>query len=337
MSEGNHLECDTTMGNLNRFLFGTLSFEPETDKPNIWLNKVIPLDIYHSMNPDVREIIQTPSPKWVPVSVPVSVSLYEQSMYNKFKHKFRHYKHLQKGKMLTTFNLVIDVFSYAESLKRQVEKDTKEEKKQETKNANHKENENRVLIKGQYWEKFNGFMNLRNSIYPIGEFAPRCNRCATFGVFRGLIACYIISYITGKPFQCIAELCAHCFWLYRRIQLNTTAKLRLTSEFLTFVYSPENQKHMTQVNYTLYQDIPKKHIFPEQNIWFRPYDSDQVYGLFQTIEYPKNTPQAIRSFAGIPTWGPYAIHEMEYMFHEQEKRTRKRKHEEAFASEHGMP
>jgi hypothetical protein len=354
MSEEINFNYDPIMGGLNRFLSGSLSFEPETDKPNIWLNKVIPLDIYHSMDPDIEELTQPPQPppKWVPSSIP----LFEQKMYIKFKHKFRHYEHLQEGEILMSFNLAIDVFMFARSLKIQSEecankrnkwektedenrKKTEDEnrKKTEDENRKKKEDENYILIRGRHWEKFNGFMSLRNSVYPTGEFASRGHRCGAFGMLRGLITCYIIDYVKGVPFQCIAELCAHCFWLYRRTQLNTTAKLRLTTEFLIYVYSSENQKNMTPMNYALCQEVPKNLIFPEKNIWFRPADSDQLYGLFPTIKYPKNPPLAIRSFAPVKDWDPYIIHEMEDIVQEQEQMNRKRQHEAAFAYENGIP
>ena len=329
LRSNNMLGYDPSLGNLNRFLSGALSFEPETNP------KIFPYDV---------ELAQTPLPEWVPDAV----TLRELMTYIKFKHKCREYCNLSEEKMLMTFNFTIGVYKFADSLMQQAAEEyeaaevaaleaaeaaTRKVAEQKTVHVD----ENYIFIKGYYWKRFNGFMNLSNSLYPIGKFAPRCHRCATFGVFRGLIPCYIVTEMKGLPYQCMAELCTHCFWLYRKIQLNTTAKLRLTSEFLEYVYLPENQKHMTHVNYMLYRDVPKGSIFPESNIWVKTCDSDRVYGLFKTMEYPANPPRAIRTMDIVPDWDPSTMYEMEHLIHDQEQRTRKRHYEEAFAYEHVLP
>jgi hypothetical protein len=325
------LYYDLSLGSPDSFLSGPLISATEDDSEYDRLPRVLPLS-----DPVAKPWKQE------------QASRHKQLGYIHFKSRFSGYDNLSEDKMYMTFNFTMDVYKYADSLIWQSDQDYAErqaEQQEVIKAAERRADEQRnaqlnegyIFIKGRHWKKFNGFMNLSKGIYPIGEFAARCHRCATFGVFRGLIACYVLTNVNGKYRQCMTELCAHCFWTYRKIQLHTTSELGISTDLMNFVYSLENKKYMIHTNRMLYRDVTKNSIFPETNVWIKPYDSDLVYGLFKTMEYPTNPPRAIRYRVRTPDWDTSTMYEMEKVVHDQERRIRKRHHEEAFASEHGLP
>ena len=332
---------DLSLGNNSLFLSEALNFESDEDPNDEWHYNVLPLDSHQiNSNTNENEPAREPGMK----ITYMQLSLYELAAYDQFKRKCRDIAYMSEDELYLAFIIAYGIYNYGNSLIKQINEEKENwQKGQEAQSEAEARisaewkyvhlDERYILVKGQYWSRFNGFMNLNNSLFPIGEFAPRCNRCSTFGIFRGLISCYIIANMKGHPYQCMTELCSHCFWLYRKIQLNTTANMRFTTEFLEFVYSPENLQHMTQTNSLLYQDVPKGSVYPETNIGVKPYDSKLVYGLFKTMEYPTNPPRSIRSSDLIPEWNASTLYETELIVQDQDRQTRKRTYVDDFANE----
>lgn len=197
-----------------------------------------------------------------------------------------------------------------------------------------------VQAKGFMWKSFNGFRSFRpESLFPIGEFADRCNRCDTFVIFSGMIACNIHACLDGKNmYNCNAELCISCFWIYQKSRMKNTARLRVSQDLLESVLvaqklereKPNYQKVYEEklLHYHTPYDEPTRPT-PELNTWFKPYSSDnaddRTYGVFITAaDYPEHPTRVFRNLSIVPKFETGKCYDLSELAEAQRVDTRER-------------
>jgi len=306
-----------------------------------WLFDVLTRDMYNVFDPLTCESLPKLVEKKKTPEISPQESLSEQHAYAKFQHKFRNYSDtVSESGLRTVYEIFLGTYTMVQKM---VNSDIAAEKQrqlaQETMRAAAKarvvdyktasKSDDYILLKNRYWRKFNGFTRLTNTKYPIGPFAPRCNRCSTFGVFRNLIPCHVLTKMDseGNSFQCMSELCISCYWLYHKERLANTSALRLTSKFLDDVFSADNISNFQENYKHLYSDVIRNGM-PENNVYVKAMGEDVYYGLFGAKQYPYYPPRSVRDRSILPQYEKCKIYELGDIIQEQEVATRERHHAE---------
>lgn len=308
-----------------------LSFEEASKNPEDdgWLFKVLPKDMYFPFSEeDFKTAVETKDNSHL---LNFSKKPEEISALEKFARKVPKFTDtpLTDSEISTVFTFYMGVFNATKELISR-EKNRPYLKEQE---RNHrilsymkaysviKDPGEMIPLKGMLVRAFNGFYRLRNSLHPIGSFAPQCNRCLIYPVWRPLITCFIVVDLKGDGnlSPCMGELCSKCFWLYKESQIRTTGALRATPEFVEYVYSKDNIRYLKECERQL-----KTPNAAEYDIYVRAIGQKAYYCLFGKARYPYAPPRSIRDPEQIPEFEPGEIIDLIDIKNNQEKAARER-------------